>query len=190
MSNQYGFNKSFSDWCKENNRKDLLDRWDYNLNKCSPQNIGYYSNKKYYFKCPRGIHKSELKELSNFLCGEKGSMNCKACNSFAQWGLDTIGQDFLIKYWDWDKNKEERVNPWNIDKSCGKYVYIYCQEKSYHGSYKIRCADFYNGKRCTYCGNKQVHRFDSLGWVFPQVIKIWSNKNIQGIDCYMNMSVR
>lgn len=29
--------QSFYDWCMENNRKDLLDRWDYDLNKKSPK---------------------------------------------------------------------------------------------------------------------------------------------------------
>ena len=28
--------KSFYDWCIENNRQDVLDRWDYELNDCSP----------------------------------------------------------------------------------------------------------------------------------------------------------
>ena len=28
--------KSFYDWCVENNREDILDRWDYELNDCSP----------------------------------------------------------------------------------------------------------------------------------------------------------
>ena len=44
------FNKSFKQWCTENNRQDVLDRWDYDLNYCKPCDIGYATNHKYYFK--------------------------------------------------------------------------------------------------------------------------------------------
>ena len=30
---------SFYDWCIKNNRQDLLDRWDYELNGCSPKEV-------------------------------------------------------------------------------------------------------------------------------------------------------
>ena len=38
--------KSFYDGCIENNRQDLLDRWDEELNGCSPKEVSYYTNKK------------------------------------------------------------------------------------------------------------------------------------------------
>jgi len=78
--------KSFEQWCIKNNRQDILDRWDYDLNNCKPSEINYGTKKCYYFKCSRGIHKSELKNINRFTNGQEGTMNCKACNSFAQWG--------------------------------------------------------------------------------------------------------
>ena len=39
--------KSFYEWCIENSREDLLLRWDYELNGCSPKDVCYGTNKKY-----------------------------------------------------------------------------------------------------------------------------------------------
>jgi len=44
---------TFEQWCLDNNRLDILNRWDYELNKCKPSKIGYSTKKKYYFKCPK-----------------------------------------------------------------------------------------------------------------------------------------
>jgi len=104
-------------------------------------------------------------------------MSCKQCNSFAQWGIDNIGEDFLEKYWDYEKNT---IDPWEIDKgSSSKIIYIKCQEKIYHGSYKTYCNSFINNSRCPYCINRngKVHPLDSLGALYPEVLDIWSNKN-------------
>jgi hypothetical protein len=169
---------SFKQWCIENNRQDVLDRWDYELNNCLPSEISYGTGKKYYFKCSKGLHKSELKSIGHFINGEEGSIKCKACNSFAQWGIDNISSDFLDKYWDWEKNKN--IDPWKITyASSNDKVWIKCQEKEYHGSYDITCNDFVNKVRCPYCNpnSGNVHKLDSLGSLYPKVLQIWSEKN-------------
>jgi hypothetical protein len=55
--------KSFYEWCIENNRQEILSRWDYDLNKLNPNDLSYGSSKECYFKCPQGIHKSEPRSL-------------------------------------------------------------------------------------------------------------------------------
>jgi len=170
---------SFEQWCIDNNYKDVLERWDYELNNnIKPSDITYSANKKFYFKCPRELHKSELKSINLFTSDREGVMNCKTCNSFAQWGIDNIGEDFLEKYWDYKKNK---LNPWEISKCNSSHqVFIKCQEKDYHGSYEILPNTFVSlNIRCSYCGttSKKVHTLDSLGTLYPEVLKIWSNKN-------------
>jgi hypothetical protein len=174
--------KSFYAWCIENNREDILNRWDYELNKCSSKDITYSTNKKYYFKCPKNIHPSELKNINSFVKGQEGTMDCKMCNSFAQWGIDNICSDFLEKYWDYKKNNELDINPWEIPKSCSSpMVYIKCQEKYYHDSYISRCSTFMRGDRCPYCAtfHGKVHPLDSLGKILEDkgLLWIWSNKN-------------
>ena len=169
--------KSFEQWCINNDRQDILDRWDYELNNCLPSDITYGTNIKHYFKCPRKLHGSELKHIGVFTHGQDGSMDCNACNSFAQWGIDSIGEDFLDKYWDYEKNT---FDPWEISYGSGKSIYIICQEKDYHGSYNITPQGFaISNVRCSYCGNFKVHPLDSLGKLLKdkELLHLWSDKN-------------
>ena len=172
--------KSFEQWCIENNREDILDRWDYNLNKCKPSEISYGTKKKYYFKCSRGLHKSELKDINSFTSGHKSIMDCKQCDSLAQFGIDNLGEDFLDKYWDYEKNNKLGINPWLISYGSHKYIYIFCQDKDYHGSYNISCKEFTLQKqRCSYCSSNKIHPLDSLGKVLEDkgLLHLWSDKN-------------
>ena len=40
--------KSFETWCIDNNRQDVLDRWDYELNYLKPYDVPSKSSKKYW----------------------------------------------------------------------------------------------------------------------------------------------
>ena len=173
---------SFYQWCIDHSRQDVLDRWDYDLNKCSPKDIPYGTTKRYYFKCAlHPDHFSELKRVGNFTSGQEGSITCKQCNSIAQYILDNFPDKDLYDVWDKDKNGE--ANPWSIDSKSTKKIWIKCQEKDYHGSYEIKCYSFANGKRCYYCSGTKTHSKDSLGQYFIDnyseefLHKIWSNKN-------------
>lgn len=97
---------NFYDWCVQNNRQDLLIRWDYELNKCSPRDIGYGSGKNMYFKClHHPEHLSEAYRISH-ITNSKIKVSCKQCNSFYQWCIDNQRYD-LIDSWDTELNKED-----------------------------------------------------------------------------------
>lgn len=170
--------KSFYDWCVDNNRYDLLDRWDYELNSENPFDVYKSTHKKYYFKCPVNLHPSRLIKLKQIGIDKNNFVKCDYCNSFAQWGINNLGNDFLEKYWDHDKNT---VDPWKIPKGHNGYVWIKCQEKSYHKSYNTQCNSFVIGNRCPYCCNMhgKVHPKDSLGRLLEDknLLHLWSNKN-------------
>lgn len=176
---------SFEDWCIQNNHLDVLERFDVQLNNYKPNEICFSTHKKYYFKCPKGIHESELKNINSFICGKySGTIECKQCNSFGQWGIDNICEDFLDKYWDYENNT---IDPWKISygNSINK-VWIKCQEKDYHGSYDVVPFSFTNmNTRCPYCTNRngKVHPKDSLGQYIIDnfgesfLNNVWSDKN-------------
>lgn len=246
-----GISLSFYDWCLENNHKDYLELWDYKLNEKSPQEVACKSNKKYYFKCLKGLHESELKTLDKFTL-KSYNLSCNKCNSLAQFGIDKYGDDFfnrywsknnklspwdiskssktkilincintnyhgeyetyatiftkgcgcpycsslkvhpkdsfaryhidntdvnfLEKYWDYNKNK---ISPWELSVMSDKKIFIKCQQKSYHGSYEIATKQLSKGNRCGFCTARKgkVHEYDSLGYLFPDTLNIWSNKN-------------
>lgn len=148
--------KSFYDWCIENNRQDILNRWDYELNDKKPNEITYKTKKKYYLKCLRGLHNSELKNIGSLTSNQGCYIDCKKCNSFAQFLIDTYGENALSDYWDEELNFN--INPWNITKSAHKSsVWIKCNENTNHKSYVVKCDNFskYKGSRCPICNQSK-----------------------------------
>jgi hypothetical protein len=160
--------KSFEQWCIENNRQDVLDRWDYELNKWKPDEISYGSKIKCWFKCSREIHNSELKNIHVFTRGQEGSIECNQCNSFAQWGIDNLGEDFLEEYWDYEKNFN--IDPWKIPKGCDNKVWIICRENKIHNSYFPLCKDF-SGKnsRCPICNQSKGEKRISVYFDYKSI---------------------
>ncbi len=79
---------SFQQWCLNNNYQNVLNRWDYDLNKCSPDEINYKSEglnrKGYWFKCPNNKHESELKRINDFIRRQKNNLDCNQCNSISE----------------------------------------------------------------------------------------------------------
>ena len=176
--------KSFYDWCIENNRKDILSRWDYELNNCSPKDISYSTHKEYYFKCStHQYHSSELKDIHIFTNGHEGSIACKQCNTVAQYILDNFPGKDLYDVWDKDKNGD--LDPWKINRGSNKKIWIKCQEREYHGTYESICNAFTQGGRCPYCNKNsgKVHQKDSLGQHIIDnygenfLHNVWSKKN-------------
>ena len=71
---------SFRQWCEDNNRQDLLDRWDYEQTGFGPDEISYASSKPVYFKCPKGIHESELRYVHRLTTKtDQQNFRCKEC---------------------------------------------------------------------------------------------------------------
>ena len=157
------FTKSFYDWCIENGKEDWLALWDEELNGgCTPKDVSYASNKKYYFKCPRGLHNSEQKRISNLTNGNT-SFKCNSCNSFGQYLIDTYGEKALEKYWDYKKNGN--LNPFEIPKASNKKVWIRC-DKGLHDSEEKRIADLTSGNtefKCNACNSIGQYLIDTYG---------------------------
>lgn len=150
---------SFEHWCVENNRQDLLDRWDYDLNKTTPLETARTSPGIYFFKCPRGVHESSSYRLVNLTKYTYGVAQCKQCNSFAQWGIDNIDEDFLNLYWDYEKNGD--IDPWKIPFRARSTttIYIKCQYDAAHESYKTYPDHFVDGARCPRCANTKTESY-------------------------------
>lgn len=132
--------KSFCDWCIENNRQDILDRWDYDLNNFSAKERLYSSMDYFYLKCQNLKHQSDKYMINSVTSSRKattGMTDCKACNSIAEYGIENICSDFLEKYWDYDLNK---ISPWRMQRASEKPMYIKCQICG--ETYKTMCGQF------------------------------------------------
>ena len=170
---------SFYDWCIENHRQDVLDRWDYELNNCSPKDISKnVKRKKYWFKCDKHPeHKSELKHISNFTSGEVGCMDCKQCLSFYQWCIDNNKKDFL-DLWDYDKNE---CTPWDITCKNNKKYYFKCSKNPCHESELKNITQITNSgriQRCKQCSSL-LEWFKNNGL---DINKYWDFDKNQEID--------
>ena len=148
LKSYYQGKTSFEDWCKDNDHQDYLDLWDYELNDKKPSQFASGSNKKVYFRCPKGIHESSQKILNN-MTRNNYKFTCFKCASFEQWCLDNDHRDYLTN-WDDELNN---VKPSELGYGSRKYVYMKCDR---HGSYKTTLNNYINGGRCPICkGNSK-----------------------------------
>ena len=104
----------------------------------------------------------------------------------------------LDNIWNWDKNNELDINPYEIKKQSSKKVWLYCLKHDYHNydregnkiGYQITCGNFYNNRRCGYChkgrGSSKVHYKDSLAYNYPDIAKMIAipENDLTFEDCY------
>lgn len=165
-------NYSFEQWCLDNNRQDILNRWDYKLNDKSPSEVGYKSNKKYWFKCPRGIHESQKRDIQYLASGRSNELYCKKCRSFAQFILDKYDESYLQELSEYNPD----INLWDIAKGSFKKIEFVCYDNKNH-----KCRRTINSIRkngCPFCSHRNyILKEDSLGYLYPKVFEIWSDQN-------------
>ena len=162
---------SFTDWCRDNG-KNYCDYWDYKLNDKKPEEVSCKTNKKYWFKCPRGLHDSELKQI-NLLTYRGHQLFCIKCRSFGQYLIDMFGDNAIDQYWS-DKNT---TNPFDITWKSGNKVWMCCINKN-HPDYQVIPRDFVNGHMCPLCSNRKVIKhINSLAVTNPELMQYFVNIN-------------
>ena len=185
-SKKCGLCYTFAEWGIDSFGENFLEEyWDYEKNNklgIDPWKISWGTEKILYLFCKKvDYHGSYPTNGKHFAIGNrcgycKGDKLVHPKDSFGQFLIDSFGDNASKLYWDYDKNT---IDPFKIAKQSNKIVYIKCQIKNYHGSYSVRCSDFVGGCRCGYCRGFKVHLLDSLGSLYPEVLEIWSDKNIK-----------
>lgn len=177
------YENSFAYYIQQELKEPLNKYWDWEKNELNPYLIYKGSRNKIWIKCDKvDYHESYKIACNNLYKGDR----CPYCrktkvhpkDSFAQWGINTFGKDFLTKYW----SPKNTLNPWKLAPQSNKKIWILCQEKDYHnddGGYPTTCDHFYRGNRCPYCNHKKgyLHLKDSFGYLYPQRAKYWSKNN-------------
>lgn len=170
MSN---YNYSFKQWCEDNNRRDLLARWDYSANKCSPSEVSFKSNNKYYFMCPDKVHVSTMACLYDISGGKNISVKCKGCSSFAQHIINRYGEKYLEDIW----NGQNNFSPWDVSAHSQKKAFFNCEKDSSH-VFEQTLDHYSNNIKCPYCSHRKIMpRNNSLAVASPEVLSVWSDKN-------------
>lgn len=184
--------KSFEQWCINNNRLDLLARWDEEKNGCKPSEVLYGTRDEYWFKCDKHPEHHNEKKSLNAITSGYGSDSCIQCNSIMQYCIDNN----CVNELNLKKNYDLGLNLWSI--SYGSHsikIWFLCdnEETPYHNDfdgYEMTPNDFINNHRCPYCSNLKVHPKDSLaqyvidnfGLDFLNKIWNWDKNNKLGID--------
>lgn len=140
----------FKQWCEDNNRYDLLDRWDYEKTGFGPEDITYASAKTVYFKCPEGIHESEPKKvyrLTNKLTDQHDFI-CSECNKIKRHNFQDLtgkkyGELTIIEH-DVERSKNSKETYWICKCSCGNIK-------------SVAAPHLKNGAVVT-CGDRKIHR--------------------------------
>ena len=141
----------FDEWCKENNRTDLLKEWDLEKNyPIIPSKISSGSAKKVYWKCTQHGH-SFITEVRNRT--EKGRC-CPFCSGRKILeGFNDIVTLYpeIIKEWDYNKND---VDPRTIGKGSHYHAHWICTKC--HKEYQSHVYNRVSGHSCPYCSGRKM----------------------------------
>lgn len=148
---------SFYDWCIQNDRRDLIEAWDNNLNVVNIYSVSQSSGKKFYFKvledCP-----SVLYRIADITSTKRCDPIKKFYNSLGYDIVSKYGMNAITTYW----STKNLTTPWDYDKHSGKFAWFKCIQRDYHEDYYTRIGSFTNGTRCPWCAGKSIHPLDSF----------------------------
>ncbi len=153
-------------------KAEFIAEWDYEKNgSIDPRDIPDHSNKKYYWRCPKG-HPSYCTSVSHRSRGN-GCPVCsnhriiKGINDFESLHPELMGE------WMWEENDSENLKPDTISQGSGRIAWWKC--KACGNSWKasiVNRARKHSG--CPYCANLKVKKgFNDLESVKPELAKEW-----------------
>ena len=163
---------TLQEWCKQNNKENLLNEWDYEKNADSPSKISTGSNKKVWWKCSDNhewetVVKSRI--VYNVGCPYcSGRLAIKGLNDLATTNLD------LVKEWNYDKNI---IGPAEVKAGSNKKVWWKCSNNhEWEASISGRAI---KGLGCPVCSNRLIIKgVNDLATTNPDLAKEWDyNKN-------------
>ncbi|MCF7964366.1 MAG: DEAD/DEAH box helicase family protein [Methylobacter tundripaludum] len=144
--------------------------WDYDKNKVlglNPETITLASNRKVWFKCPHDSNEWEARINATVKQQwSKGNMGCRVCNGTdtrksGVWSrrepLTVEFPDEVEKYWDYEKNNQNKLYPDKVTAGSSKKAWFKCQIDGYEWLSPISSLIFRYWKEgksgCTRCGN-------------------------------------
>ncbi len=157
----------FKQWCIDNDRYDILDRWDYEKTGFGPEDITFSSAKDVYFKCPKGLHESEPKKVHRITSKSSDQHNfvCNECNNYKNHSLqDLTGNrygDLIVIKLDEERSNKLKGTYWICECSCGN-------------TKSVAAPHLKNGSVVT-CGDRKIHRSGSnnsnwKGGITPELL--------------------
>ena len=162
--------QSLIDWCKVNNRHDLLDEWDYEKNsEITPFSVGSHSTKKVWWigKCGHGWdaridHRTTMHSDCPICAGKR----VLAGFNDLQTAFPNIAQE-------WHPSKNANVMPTGVTPYSKQKVWWKC-DKGHEWQATISNRTGKNKTGCPFCaGKKAVKGISDLQSRYPELSKEW-----------------
>lgn len=151
---------------------ELLLEWDYNLNPgIDPLTIADQSNKKYYWKCPKG-HPSYLMPMNKRYIGH----GCPVCsNRKIISGINDLvtTNPELMDEWFWEENEKAGLDPAKLSFGSSQKAWWKCRKcGNTWEAYISNRTRIHSG--CPFCANLKVKKgFNDLATLRPDLAKEW-----------------
>lgn len=182
----------------------VIDYWNFEKNESiglNPEKVTSASNKKAWFKCPKdanewqaGIGSTVNQQWS------KGNAGCRVCNGThlrkrGIWGkagkLIEEFPDEVLKYWNYEKNNEQKLNPAEITIGSARKAWFKCPIDNHEWQASISMITGNSWKRgnsgCPGCSGKVVTEKGSLLKNYPEFIeKYWDFEKNEKLDLFPN----
>lgn len=135
--------KSFAQWCIENEQYELLNRFDKELNQCSPDQVSYGSKHKCWFKCADKLHPSHKFYICNIIKNPERNASCPYCKS--------IGNlyPWIFDIWS-DKNDK---TPWDYTPGSEKDIWVKCKNGLHEDMLRHVCNVIKGNGECLHCNH-------------------------------------
>ena len=147
---------TLADWCKENDREQLLAEWDYEKNGAlTPDNVTKGSHKKVWWKCANGHEwKAQIKSRTY----NHGCPYCSDTNKRAQVGKNDLAtwckkndKQYILDEWDYAAN--DGLTPEMFTFGSHKRINWKCKN-GHKWSSVIKERTKYRGNMCPECKKK------------------------------------
>lgn len=167
---------SFYQWCNNNDKKDILEEWDYSKNNIAPADVSFASHKEVWWKCSKCGN-----EWKATIKNRKSGTGCKKC-SFKTISYKLSKRDIddsfktkfpkIAKEWDYSRNN---IKPNEIAPYSEKKVWWICPKgHNYKQTIYSRTS---KNNNCPYCsGHKVLNGFNDLATLKPNLAKEWNYK--------------
>lgn len=137
-------------WCIFNDRKELLEEWDYEKNNLSPSELTNASRKKVYWKCQKGHT-----WFSEIISRTKQGNGCPYCSNHKVWsGFNDLAttHPYLLSKWDYQKNTD--IDPTQIMAGTRRKIYWIGECGHRWTSSALNMA--YRGDGCPVCSGRYL----------------------------------
>ena len=161
---------SLKEWCDQNNRQDVLEKWSKN-NSISPSEISYGNSKKVLWECKVGhTWEESLNKMT-----QRSTLGCPYCSGQKVLqgfnDLQTKNPEIAAE---WHPTKNGLLSPCEVAEHSNKTVWWLCPYGHEYSAIVNMRTNIRRKRGCPYCANKRLQKgFNDLETVCPEVANEW-----------------